>query len=117
MARQKRALYFYSDLYHQGYYFLFRWSREQVSKFIPGDFSSARGFAVPGEKDGAIYIWVEDGCEDEISCLVHECIHAANFTLGPRGIKVSAKQDEAHAYLTQWIFTNCFSVMGNKKKK
>lgn len=105
----KKALHFISDIYQQRFFFLKYWSRDQFEKVLNIDSNNSGAMTV--YKEGDIYIWVESFDGQGISHLVHECIHAANFTLGPRGIKVSSKQDEAHAYLTQWIFKMCFNSL------
>ena len=110
----KKALYFTSDIYNQEYFFLKYWSREQFEKVIGVDLSNSGGMTV--FKDGVIYIWVESLEGQGVSHLVHECLHATNFTLGSRGVKVSAKDDEAQAYLIQWIFDNCFQSLKKIKK-
>lgn len=65
---------------------------------------------------GFIYIWIDDPCDEPVDCLVHECVHAANFVLGSRGVGVSAKDDEAQAYLVQWVFANCFKTLSRYLK-
>lgn len=106
---KKKALYFYSDIYHQGFYYLHKWTRAQINKeFLLGN-ELARGLTFT--RDGLIYIWLDDPCEDPAACLAHECVHAANFALGSRGVKVTTDDDEAQAYLVQWIFSNCFKKL------
>lgn len=113
--KTKKALYFYSELYKQEYYYLHKWTKQEVEAV----FGPMQKFAggVTMEINGQVIIWIEDINNGGISDLVHECIHAANFTLLSRGIKVNAKNDEAHAYLAQWIFEICFNKAKTVLKK
>lgn len=111
--KDKLALKFTSDLYQQDFYFLKYWTRKQFELITGVDAANSGGMTVL--KDGNIYIWVEDLKGEGISHLTHECIHACNFTLGPRGVKISTKNDEAQAYLTQWIFNECYKSLKGPK--
>lgn len=44
--------------------------------------------------------------------LVHECVHVASFILELAGIPVSAKEDEALAYLIGYIWSEVVSKVG-----
>lgn len=110
---ERKALKFVADVYQQEFFFLKYWSREQFESVLSVDSSNSGGMTV--FKDGCIYIWIEDISGEGVSHLVHECIHAANFTLGVRGIKVSTKNDEAQTYLTQWIFHQCYMSLKGPK--
>lgn len=109
----KKALRFVADIYQQEFFFLKYWSREQFENTLGIDSSYCGAMTV--FKDGKVYIWVEDVTGEGVSHLVHECIHAANFTLGTRGIKISTKNDEAQTYLTQWIFYQCYNSLKGPK--
>lgn len=103
MSRPRKALFFHSDLYRQDFYFLYRWSPQQVDKLLGPNYADRGGFAdLIGDN---VYMWIAEG--EGYGALVHECVHAANFVLGSRGVAVSAKDDEAQAYLVQWIFDKC----------
>jgi hypothetical protein len=116
MRKPPRALYFYSDLYRQDFYFLSGWSREQVEKQLGCELEGGAGATI--RHDGDVFIWVEDVSNPEgISELCHESVHAANMTLGARGVSVSAEDDEAQAYLVQWIFHNCYKIAKRKLKR
>lgn len=117
MRRNPKALCFLNETYGQDFYFLAGWT-DLEARGMGLDTVNAAGST--DMINGSVYIWVKDlGCDDAIEYLVHECIHASTFTLGARGIEVSAKNDEAHAYLTQWIFSNChkLALKHAKKKK
>jgi hypothetical protein len=95
---------FYEDLYKQHYCYLKGWTREQAENFLEISFDGAGGITV--SKGNVIFIWVEDAKKNP-SHLTHECIHAANFCLKSRGVKISTKNDEAQAYLVEWILLQC----------
>ena len=109
----KKALRFVADVYQQEYLFLRYWSRDQFERLLGIDSSHSSAMTVL--KDGSVYIWIDKVTGEGLSHLVHECIHAANFTLGIRGIKVSTKNDEAQTYLTQWIFQQCYASLRGPK--
>lgn len=109
-----KAITFYSDIYRQNFHFLKGWTLPEVEALAGQEIECASG--VTFECGDAIFLWVTSLEGEGLSELVHECVHAANFTLGRRGIKVSAKQDEAQAYLVQWIFHNCYRPRKARKK-
>lgn len=116
MRKPPKALYFESDIYRQDYYFLVGWTREHVEKTLGVSIEGGAGAAI--QKDGTIYIWLQDVSNPEgLSELAHECVHAANMTLGARGIVVNADDDEALAYLVQWIFQHCYKVAKRRMKR
>lgn len=111
---KKKAIFFTSDLYHQNYYFLKDWTREELEKALGLDSGGAGGLTVL--KEDSIFIWVEQQKGEGVSHLVHECQHATNFTLGTRGVKIKHNNDEAQAYLIQWIFWNCYKHLIKARK-
>jgi hypothetical protein len=110
MRRPRKALCFQSDLYHQDFLYLHKWPLKAVEE-IMGPLGENCGGAAD-MKDGIIYIWVNPAFKSGIAGrLSHEAVHAANFVLGSRGVVVSAKDDEAQAYLVQWIFDHCYKLV------
>lgn len=118
MRKNPKALRFVNETYGQEFFFLAGWS-EAEARGIGLDTINAAGST--DMINGSVYIWLRDlTANEDIGCLVHECIHASTFTLGFRGIEVSSKNDEAHAYLAQWIFDSCYPLAlkhAKKKKK
>lgn len=57
------------------------------------------------KKRGIIYMWVRR--KNDYPSLAHECIHAANYGLKARGVKISTSNDETLAYLVEWLFERC----------
>lgn len=74
------------------------------------DFPS-RGFSdVAGR---AVVMCVADG---NLGTVVHEADHAAWYVLDLAGVTLTADNHEAHAYLTDWLFTEWLSRMGGLQK-
>ena len=112
---KKKYFVFNQDLYHQEFAFLPDWKRSDVLDYLETDVSSVSAGAA-FIKNGVIYIWVKEFNEKNFEYLVHECVHAANFLFALRGQELTAKNDEAQAYLVQWIFSQCISCLKRKKK-
>lgn len=53
-------------------------------------------------KKGIVHMWLSN--KRHTGEVMHECIHAANFILHSRGVKISTKNDEALTYLVEWIY-------------
>lgn len=108
--------HFYSDLYHQDFYFCPKFTQEEYVKAVAKksegysvDLSSSFGHCT-STSDG-IFIWLKGDNIEYLGALCHESIHAANFMLESRGIHVSEKEDEPLTYLAQWIFEKAVKHM------
>ncbi len=106
----------FNDLYHQPYVFLPAVTEEQYEKAIrkhdPKYVVNLTGMHGHTTRvDDCIFIWVRDDKLKGLGPLHHESIHAANYTLSDRGIKIDAINDEALTYLSQWIFEKCIKYM------
>lgn len=112
---KKKYFIFNQDLYHQEFGFLPNWKRSDVLDYLETDVSSVSAGAA-FVKGGVIYIWIKEFNEENIEYLVHECVHAANFLFATRGQELTAKNDEAQAYLVQWIFSQCMACLKRKRK-
>lgn len=42
--------------------------------------------------------------------ITHECVHIANMLLSGRGVVADFNNDEAHAYLSEWICDRVYKV-------
>lgn len=109
---------FHNDTYHQDYYFFPGFTEDQYEAFIrkttPRYSINLTGVhGNTARTDTAIYIWLRTNTD--YGALVHECIHAANYTLSDRGIKVDAFNDEPTAYMAQWIYYKCEKHMKGHK--
>lgn len=47
--------------------------------------------------------------------IVHEIVHLVNLIFIDRGIKLDLNNDEAQAYLTEWITTSLYKFFKDKK--
>lgn len=47
-------------------------------------------------------------------CIAHEAVHLAHFILGDRGHKSDFDNDEAEAYLTEWITDRIYDLIKKK---
>ena len=85
---------------------------------LPEDvFEKKTGIGV-AEQDGmttsqkdAIHLWVRHADIAGIPALTHECIHSANYLFERRGIEHTVKNDEALAYLVEWLMGKCMKHM------
>jgi hypothetical protein len=111
----KKYFKFTQDLYHQDFGFLTGWKRSEILEYFEVDVSGVSA-GVAFVKNGVIYIWIKDIKLDTLEYLTHECLHAANFLFAQRGQEISVKNDEAQAYLVQWIFAQCFACIKKKLK-
>lgn len=111
----KKVHHFYSDLYKENIYLMAGFSVKQVQEYWD-EFAVPRGvhgkcFELKSDKNDGVFIWLKTNKKTDAEFLVHECIHAASYILDSRGVEISAKNDEALAYLSQWIFSNCFKYL------
>jgi len=103
---------YYCELYNVHYEFYIGISLSTYNKITYKKYGynliddlSIRGhcsYCVDKSKNFIISIWVPD--KKDLSAVVHECVHAANFTLESRGVKPCFDNDEPQAYLVQLIF-------------
>lgn len=110
----RKPFWFYCETYLENIYFLPAFNQDQINSFFkkkdidkPFKVKSNMGMTVT-RKQGII-IWVKDNkrTNQNLSDLHHECIHAASYILHDRGVKASFSNDEAQAYLSQFIFSKC----------
>jgi hypothetical protein len=114
-----RPSIFHNDLYNHDYYFFVENTKEQYETFIrktdpsySANFVGAYGYCTNiGNKT---FIWLKT--RRALGALVHECIHAASYTLIDRGIKIDPRNDEPLAYLSQWVFRKCYDRLKRLKK-
>ena len=78
------------------------------------DFGGANGKALEGH-NGNFIIWSKGSSRRFISVIAHECLHITNMILSSRGVGVTLENDEAQAYLMEFIFNKCLSFKSIKK--
>jgi hypothetical protein len=64
--------------------------------------SNADGLAIDHEEYTAM-VFNTKSTDFNIGMLAHECDHITNIILQNKGVKTTQKNDEAHAYLLQYI--------------
>lgn len=112
--KKKTPVHFYSDLYFMNFYFCPGWTREEMRSWFGVELEQhCYGIMIP--LDTGIAIWIDK--VEKTGGLVHECVHAANYLFEQKGIRISTKNDEAQAYLVQWIFDNCFPHCLKKSRR
>lgn len=123
MGVKKKAITFFNDTYRENFYFMPGFTPEHAEEFIretvpESQFrhpSNCLAYAVliANGRTGGIFIWLPDDkpVPQNISFLTHECVHAANYVFMTRGLKLDLENDEAHAYLIQYIFLNCVKAL------
>ena len=99
----------YQDLYHQEIIFIPNWTRMEVIETFSEDLTNAAGAVFV--KNGIIVIWIKEFTYENLDYLCHESVHAANMIFALRGQAIDVKNDEAQAYLVQWIFEVCKKVL------
>jgi hypothetical protein len=100
-----KPYHFYNDLYYENFYFAPKWTAKEFKDYFDlevGD-SNAKCY----DTENGVVIWLRQFDIKSLGILCHESIHAANFVLSYRGIKINQDDDEALAYLAQWIFQEC----------
>jgi len=113
----RKPIWFYDPIYRQNFYIYLGWASLDTEKSLSKLFGVETSLAnVSGKclefkhstgNGNVICIWVKDFKRSRISslgCLMHECIHAANFTFSLRGIKYCTDSDETLCYYAQYIF-------------
>lgn len=94
------------------YWFFLGWTRDEFKKYCQKNFDylpdmplELKGKLIESIDDRGtrMLIWTEKA--NDLPSLVHECVHAAHFTLDRKGFKPDFCNDEPVAYLVQSIFT------------
>lgn len=82
---------------------------------IEGAFNEDRMGSILLTNTGNIYVWVRDS--EDIPTMVHECVHAANAVFMVSGVKCTASNDEALAYLVEWFFCRMMELRDSKPRR
>jgi hypothetical protein len=113
MNKKKKAYPFYQDLYHQEFLFLPEWSESEIYELFGESMKNADGAAFI--HNGIVCIWLRKFDFKSFSALAHESVHGANMLFSLRGQESDVRNDEAQAYLVQWIFEKCIKHFKLKK--
>lgn len=125
-----KELWLYEPVFKQNYYFLRKASAKEINDFCKKNFS----FNPEYEENGAagkccqifneknemrIVISVRSWVKSDPYCLsvfMHECNHAAMYTMEKCGVDVSVKNHEAFNYLAMYIFEEFLKMDKTKGK-
>jgi hypothetical protein len=102
---KKKPKWFYCDTYRENFYFVPEWKDSEVNEYFGVSMGIASGKTLL--TNSGVVIWVEKFNLKELDILHHECIHAANFVLSKKGVEIDSENDEALAYLSQFVFRQC----------
>lgn len=115
-AKRSKSLkpgHYYCETFRMNYYYFICWPYEKFHSYMLKNFDydagpESNGKSAFDRKDSIVCIWTSGlkGKEGKGATLVHECIHAACFTLESRGIDARNDAGETLAYLTESIFRN-----------
>lgn len=99
MAKSKLPGHFFCHTWCQNFYFYLGWPPEELKKRLKGydgNFEVRAKTIV--DSYGHIHIWTKKK-KCALDDLAHECVHAANMTLGRAGVEPCFGNDESQAYL------------------
>lgn len=81
---------------------------QSLSRYLHVDFDRNRFDGLDGTatqiRDSEYVIWVRG---NDLATLAHECLHIANMILDAKGIIPSFSNDEAQAYLMNYLINKC----------
>ena len=111
----KEVKIYRSSTWRLRYWMAVGFSGKDISKLMKDNFDKDHDYDL---YDGGFYPMVTGGSitpviwtrkKGDISSLVHECVHAASWTLMYAGWEHDPKNDEPRAYLTQELFDAALS--------
>lgn len=107
----KKPGWFYCSTWMMNYWYFLGWSEKSFIKYCkekfnyePGDLKSGKLIFLTCDKGTRILIWTK--VKSDLPSFVHECVHAATFTLEAKGWRPDFSNDEPLTYLVQSIFAN-----------
>ena len=107
MGFMRRPRKVHIDLFGITYILCLNWPTADFCKWYskkynhPIHTTGEQALTVPHLEESEIVIW--NGTKSTTN-LVHECTHAANYTLHHIGHKADFENDEVQAHLIDWIF-------------
>lgn len=118
----KKPGFFFCYTWMMNYWYFIGWDKKQFTKYCEKHFDHTPEFhsetvkgkliEVHNDKGTKMLIWTQD--KKDLPSLVHECVHAAHFTLALKGFKPDFYNDEPVTYLVQSIFTHAMKYTGVK---
>lgn len=104
--------FYYCATFKMNFYFFIGWKPEKFQRYLGkylncqaniAPFNNGKAMLInhPNGKGQVTAIWT---AKRDASAVVHECVHAANFTLESIGHIYSYENDEVMAYLVTRLF-------------
>ncbi len=106
--RSKKPKHHYCEMYKVNIYYFLGWLPKDFYTYaikhfeIDLDMKRKGGFTLKGPS-GDYAIWTCKSDKDKCY-LVHECVHTAAWILKDAGVRACFENDEAQAYLTEYIY-------------
>lgn len=106
--------FYFCELWRMNYYFYYGWKAKDFTNYLLKNYqheldmpATAVGHSSMLSKDEKcrIHIWVKK--KSDYPTLAHECLHAANRTLGRAGWESDLWNDEPQTYLMTNLIRQC----------
>jgi len=121
MKNNKKPIHVYCPIFRRNVWAFYGWTFEELNSYIFDTFETKfperkdlNGFIRVLEnekkKTDIIVLWVNKSNKtEELSCLMHECIHASNLILREANHKICPENDELQAYHASYFFRSVIS--------
>lgn len=116
-----KAHHFYEEVYGVNIYVINGVSPERLTEFVQREFKDPNysdlteftGRCVRHPDKGTVVAMRRkfSGHCDEVGLLAHECFHAVEYILSPRGFTHGEATSEAFAYLLGSLTRRCFGIL------
>lgn len=116
--KSKQPMHYFNEVYAANYWFFIGWSQASFKAYVNKHFSahldekeSSKGECIEFNSDdgnNVVLIWVGD--RKDVRAIVHECVHAASFTIQRIGWRHDPDNDEPFAYLVDTIFSKALNL-------
>ncbi len=104
--------FYYCKTFKMNFYFFIAWKPEDFQRYIDkrfnyipkvARFNNGKALLLddPAGRSQVVALWT---ARRDPSAIIHECVHAANFTLESIGHVYSYENDEVMAYLVTRLF-------------
>lgn len=112
--KNRKPHFYWCELYKANFYFCVGWPRDEVKKYVQDefdyetDFDFCEGKTIEAFRNNSqiILVWTSpaDERKHKRTALVHECVHAACFALGQRGVGIDWPVCEPLTFMVENLF-------------